>query len=445
MIRTLVFVIIASTTWIPSQALCQEFGLADSKQSPEMTLANPFKMLTGLFSADKNEEFPQIDKFFKDPAAIEISTLAVKHDLERVKTVLASGQVDLNAPGYLWATPMHFAMVWSTPEIITEFVRHGADPIKVAYSHGSPLQVMLTNTKDSTAVKMAKVQALVAGGSNINSAAFTQEINNLTFATLNNEVADALLTTLFDLGLKPGTRDYHLALVFGHYHNLDARLDHGAAIFDSGEVDWPLGLEIYRLQRERPQEKRTERLLEKLRNKGVTLAMLEQRYGQNPSWQNFRADRTTQRPDEIDFYLEDIRGMGILFPAEMKRPISLSIMLVGRNALLANLGQDYLRQAIANLSLRQNTWHEKPRELRKDMEYLQSLPVKAENGRWSIIFDAFIAFPEWKNIAETSRNDSIVYMSSGFDQTSEQGKVWPRRDDMIFSTGASISPVFETR
>lgn len=444
MIRTLVF-IIAGTAWIPSPALSQEIDLTDRKQNPAMSFINPFKMLAGLFSADKNEEFPQLDKFFKDSALIEVTTLAVKHDLAGVQKMLAAGKVDLNASGYLWATPMHFAMVWSTPEIITEFVRYGADPIKVAYGHGSPLQVMLTNTKDSTADKMAKVQALVAGGCDINSAGFAQEINNLTFATLNNEIADALLNTLFALGLKPDSRDYHLALVFGHYHNLEARLDHGAPIFDSGEVDWPLGLEIYRRQRERPQDTRTENLLEMLRDKGVTIAMLEQRYGQNPSWLKFRADRSIQRPDEIDFYLEDIRGMGIVSTAGMKLPISLSIKLVGRHALQANLGQDYLRQAIANLSIRQNTWHEPLRALSKNLGYLQSLPVTEQDGRWGIIFDAFAAFPEWKNIAETRRSDSIVYLSSSFEQISEKGIVWPRRNELIFSTGTTQSPVFEAK
>lgn len=451
MMRLITFVIIFSLAWLPSQSLCQSVDGTINNKGTEMILWRPFTVIASLFSSKENdssarkEALPQLEKFFTDPELIAVSRLAVNKNLSGVKAALASNKVDLNAPGYLWATPTHFAMVWSTPEIITEFVRHGADPLLVAYGYGSPLQTMLTSTHDSVSAKMAKVMAMVFGGVDISSAAFADEINSLIVGTLDQEVSDELLKTLVGLGLNLNTRAYDLALVFGSYPNIEARLDSGAPVFDSGGVGWPIALEIYRLKLEQPHDKKTERLLEKLQAKGVTFKALEERYGQAPSWKNFLADQARQRPDQISLSLSTIKGKGISFPSEMKLPLSITLKLVGQNALKSNQGEAYFRQLLANLTLVQNTWHEKNRELRLNTAYLSSLPIEKEKGKWTIIFDAYAAFPEWQELSASVRDDRILSLSSGFNQTSGKGENWIRKERIIFSSNGTADPVFERK
>jgi hypothetical protein len=138
MMRLITFVIIFSLAWLPSQSLCQSVDGTLNNKGIDMMSLNPFTVLASLFSSKENdfsarkEALPQLEKFFTDPELIAVSRLAVNKNLSGVQAALASNKVDLNAPGYLWAMPTHFAMVWSTPEIITEFVRHGADPLLVA-------------------------------------------------------------------------------------------------------------------------------------------------------------------------------------------------------------------------------------------------------------------------------------------------------------------------
>lgn len=451
MMRLISFILIFSMTWISSHALSQPTDEPINNKGTEMMLWRPFAALANLFSSkqinasSKQREQPQPEKFFKEAELIKLSRLAVNQNLSGVKEALASSKIDLNAPGYLWATPTHFAMVWSTPEIITEFVKQGADPLLVAYGYGSPLQTMLTGTQDSVSVKMEKVKAMVFGGVDISSAAFADEINSLTVGTLDQEVSDALLKTLVKLGLNMNTRAYDLNLIFGSAHNLEARLDAGAPLFDSGGVGWPLALEIYRLKFSQPQDKSTERLLEKLQAKGVTVKALEERYGQQPSWKKFLPDQARQRPDQITLSLFTVKGKGIKFPAEMKLPMAITLKLVGQHALASNQGEEYFRQLLSNLKLSQHTWYEKPRTLRLNADYLSSLPIEKEKGQWTIMFDAFAAFPEWLDLSRSERDDRIFNLSTGFQQTSAKGENWIRRAEVNFSSNGTSSPVFDRK
>lgn len=59
---------------------------------------------------------PEIEKFFTDSKIRQALELALKNDFKKTEQFLIQNKIDINRPGYLLATPMHFVLIWYRPK-----------------------------------------------------------------------------------------------------------------------------------------------------------------------------------------------------------------------------------------------------------------------------------------------------------------------------------------
>ncbi len=419
--------------------------------TPDKSMADSiyFTFLKSIFSITPSIKYPEVKKFFNDAATIELTQAAIEKDLAKVKTLLEKKNVDLNMPGRLWATPIHFVFIWSSPEIITEFIKFGGDPLKNAYSYGSPYGNMLTNVKDTNVEKIAKLRAMVAGGLNLNTPEFAHALR-LNQDRINASLALELMKLFYELGLKSDTRSFDSTFAFGSngsaYGGSETGLfliEIGYPLFESAGVDWPLAFTAYWYYVNEPNRKSNDIVLKKLSEKNITVASLEKIYGPKPSWKHFYDNKKTFRPNEIDFYLETAAGKVFEYPAGMKMAMRLSLKLVGSEAIKNGSIDEYFQEILKNMKLTRSTWCQTDKEFSLNLKYLNSLPVKKSDTERILFFDATEAFPEWGELYhQQSLSDTILRLQTEFNQKGENGQVWLNREYDHYSTNGTRSPSF---
>lgn len=397
----------------------------------------------------------ELEKSFKDPLVVQLTAAAVDNKLPDVNKFLTEQHVDVNYYGKGGLRPLHYAILYSNPETISDLIRAGADPLALAYGKGTPFSFLFTSSKPFEE-KIARTRALVAGGFDISQPGFIEELNTTVGLLVLNTEADRKaradwIRELLQLGLKREALDHGLsppfsALTSPSYPDVVLLLlQEGFPLFEAGQVDYSLAHAAYRTRFDKTTKDShwVPLLNEALRQRGVEVETLREKYGTDGNWQWYYKNRPELQAHGVQFFLEKSANNHpeLVIPTSMTMPMILTVKTSGEEQ--DNNRHIYFDHAMNYLELVKYTSFERAQTFVQNKEYLHKLQPQFVANKICLVFDAVELFPEWKTlISQRADPDSILVLSAQFSQK-VGGRNRPRETRKYFATNGTESPLFE--
>ncbi len=372
-------------------------------------------------------EKPEIEKFFTDSKIRQALALALKNDFKKTEQFLIENKIDINRPGYLLATPMHFVLIWSNEETIKIFVKHGANPFEMAYGYGSPLQNLLTSTLDLK-TKLSHVEALIQAGVDFSSLAALSDIDNF-IRMLDRKTAYTFAEILIKNGLRPEAIDDEGQSPFQNSNDLqltELLLKNKFPLYSANGVGHPLALKAYmavKLPSQSEDQSIKNAILEELQKQKIELTTLESMYGPMEktagSLKFYRKNFSTLQPWSMNLHVRSTRNQYAPKVAT-ELPYQITFWLQGEKASqLTNKDLNFLK-LLENIKLEIIVANQPRRFLSSDLKYVKNLKETRKDPSHLIIdFNLALLFPELVKVKEEikvhSENEekyAIIFLAS---------------------------------